>query len=142
MGDYVRPGRVRIVFRGLAFIGPDSELALRSALAAGRQNRLWQVVHLLYANQGEENTGWVSEALLRSLGTSLPGLDAARMLDQTRSAAVDRALDSASIAAANAGVTGTPTFEVGRTGGQLSRLQIASLDGSAFRPALDRLLRE
>ena len=37
--DYVRTGRVRIVFRGLAFLGPDSDAALRAALAAGQQRR-------------------------------------------------------------------------------------------------------
>ena len=31
---YVRTGKVRIVFNGLAFVGPDSETALRTALAA------------------------------------------------------------------------------------------------------------
>jgi protein-disulfide isomerase len=139
--DYVRTGHVRLVFRGLAFIGPDSELALRSALAAGQQNRLWQVVHLLYTNQGEENTGWVSEDLLRSVGSAVPGLDEERVLDGGHSAAVDTALAAAAGAATDAGVTGTPTFEVGRTGGVLARLEIASLDASAFRPALDRLLR-
>ena len=50
--EYVRTGKLRIEFRGLAFIGPDSDTALRAALAAGRQNRLWNVVELLYADQG------------------------------------------------------------------------------------------
>ena len=56
--EYVRPGHVRLVFRGLAFIGPESDTALRTALAAGAQGRLWNVVHLLYGNQGAENAGW------------------------------------------------------------------------------------
>ena len=34
--EYVRPGRLRIEFRGLAFIGPDSEKALRAALSRRR----------------------------------------------------------------------------------------------------------
>src|SRR6185503_9216356 len=43
--DYVRAGRLRIVFHGLAFIGPDSEKALRTAVAAGREGHLWEIVH-------------------------------------------------------------------------------------------------
>jgi hypothetical protein len=35
----------------------------------------------------------------------------------------------------------TPTFEVGRTGGSLQYLPIASLDAGAFTPALDQLAR-
>jgi protein-disulfide isomerase len=41
---YVRPGRVMLVFRGLDFIGHDSERAARMAGALGEQNRLWQFV--------------------------------------------------------------------------------------------------
>jgi protein-disulfide isomerase len=52
---YVRTGQLRMVFRGLAFVGPDSETAVRTAVAAGEQDRLWDVVRLLYANQGAEN---------------------------------------------------------------------------------------
>jgi protein-disulfide isomerase len=81
--DYVRPGKVRIVFSGLAFIGPESETGLRFALAAGRQGKLWQTVHLLYANQGAENSGWVTNELLSGLGASIPGLDVERALRES-----------------------------------------------------------
>ena len=39
--DYVRTGKVKIVFHGLEFVGPDSDTALRAVYAAGRQNKLW-----------------------------------------------------------------------------------------------------
>ena len=61
VGDYVRAGRLRIVFHGLAFIGSDSDTALRTAVAAGPPNRFWDVVHGFYANQGAENAGWVTD---------------------------------------------------------------------------------
>lgn len=37
--EYVRTGKLRIVFKGLAFLGPDSEKALRAVIVAGRQGR-------------------------------------------------------------------------------------------------------
>jgi hypothetical protein len=49
--EYVRTGRVRIVFRGLAFLGPDSALALRAVMAAGDQNKLWSLVEDMYRRQ-------------------------------------------------------------------------------------------
>ena len=64
VNEYVRPGRVKIDFRGLAFLGPDSLKALKIAVAAGFQNKLWQVVGLFYENQGPENSGWVTDALI------------------------------------------------------------------------------
>ena len=67
VNDYVRTGKVKLVFRGLAFVGPESETALRTVVAAGEQNRLWNVAHLMYSNQGPENTGWVNDTYLRSV---------------------------------------------------------------------------
>jgi protein-disulfide isomerase len=138
--QYVRGGRVRVVFRGLAFIGPESDSALRAALAAGEQDRLWDVVHGLFVQQGAENSGWVSEALLRSFGGT--GLDTQRMLESTESPWVERQLAAAGRAAERAGVPGTPFFQAGRTGGALTPLRVSALDADTFRRELDRLLAE
>jgi protein-disulfide isomerase len=137
--EYVRPGKVKLLFRGLAFIGPESELALRAAHAAGRQDRLWTMVHALYGSQGPENGGWVTEGLLADLGRSV-GADTDELLQGTSSAAVERELAAAERSAQIAGISGTPSFQVGRTGGALRPLSVSSLDASAFRPALDELL--
>lgn len=136
--EYVRSGRVRLVFRGLSFIGPDSERALRAALAAGQQGRLWDVVHALFLRQGAENAGWVTDDLLRSLGGT--GLDSRRMLDESDSPAVARELAAAARAATAAGVPGTPFFQAGPTGGRLQPLEVSALDAATFRAELDRLL--
>ena len=136
--EYVRAGRVRIVFRGLSFIGPDSDAALRAALAAGQQDRLWDVVHGLFVQQGAENSGWVSDAVLRSFDGT--GVDTQRMLDATHSAGVERQLAAAQRAATAAGVSATPSFLAGRTGATLVHLEVASLEADAFRHELDQLL--
>lgn len=138
--EYVRSGKVKLVFRGLAFVGPDSETGLAAALAAGRQNRLWHVVDILYSNQGQENSGWLDERLLRDAGRQVPGLDVERMLSERRSAAVTSAALDAQQAAREAGITSTPTFELGPTGGTPQQLRVNALDASAFRPALDAAL--
>jgi protein-disulfide isomerase len=138
--EYVRPGRVRVVFRGLAFIGPESDAALKAALAAGGQGRLWNVVHLLFSNQGRENGGWVTKDLLRALGRTVPGLDPARMLQGLGSARVARELDAAQRAAEAAGIHGTPSFQAGPTGGPLEPLPITSFAPDEIRARLDALL--
>jgi protein-disulfide isomerase len=138
--DYVRTGRVRIVFRGLAFVGPGSETALRAALAAGEQGRLWDTVHLLFANQGPENGGWVTEDLLARIGAAVPGLDGARMLHGRWSPAVDDGLGAAAAAAERDRISGTPSFLVGPTGGELHPVVVTSLDAAPFRAHLDELL--
>src|SRR5262249_48898922 len=85
VGRYVREGKLKIEFRGLAFVGSDSEKALRAVVAAGAQNRLWNMVDLLYRNQGTENTGWVTNGLIASAAAEVPGLDVPRMLADAKS---------------------------------------------------------
>lgn len=140
VNDYVRTGKVRLVFGGLAFLGPDSEQALRFALAAGRQGKLWNVVHLLYANQGPENSGWVSDRLLRGIGAAIPGFATEQAIDEASTVPVHQELESLAGQARSLGVNGTPSFAAGRTGGELRLIEVRSLDAEGLRPALDALL--
>jgi len=138
--DYVRPGKVRMVFAGLAFLGPDSERGLRFALAAGQQGKLWDATHRLYAQQGAENSGWLTDNVLRELGTTIPGLNAERALRESGSSNVDAQLAQARALATRAGVSGTPSFAAGRTNGKLAPISVSSLEARALRPTLDSLL--
>jgi protein-disulfide isomerase len=137
--EYVRPGKLRIEFRGLTFIGPDSEKALRAALSAGEQGRLWHTVELLFQNQGEENSGWVSDELLDAVATSAM-LDAGPWRDGFDSDAVDEGISSAAAEASTAGINSTPSFLVGPTGGTLERVEVQSLDAEGVRPAIEQAL--
>lgn len=140
--DYVRTGKVRLVFRGMAFVGPDSDRALRTVLAAGARNRMWHVLDLLYMNQGPENSGWADDDLLRSTTSAVPGLDSDTVLADRYSAAVESALADHQRLADESGIDSTPAFELGKTGGVLQRFRPSSLDADAMRPALERLLAE
>ncbi len=139
--DYVRPGKVRIEFRGLDFLGEDSVRGLRFALAAAQQDRLFHVTHLLFLSQGEENSGWLTDDLLASVGRATPQLDVEQALAARDEAAVDSAREQAAASADELGVRSTPSFFAGPTGGTLERLELTSLDAAAIRPALDRLLQ-
>jgi protein-disulfide isomerase len=138
--DYVRSGQLRIVFQGLAFIGPDSEKALRSALAAGEQDRLWHVVDLLYRHQGGENDGWVTDELVAGIGAAVPGLDGEQMVEDGDSDAVASGMSSAAAQADSFGINSTPSFLVGANGGELDVLDVGSLEPEPYVEAIDRLL--
>jgi protein-disulfide isomerase len=139
--DYVRTGKVRIVFRGLTFIGPDSEKALRAVLAAGRQNRLWNAADLLYLNQGVENSGWVTGDLIREIAAAVPGLDASKLSAAEGSPAVTSEIASASGQAARAGIHSTPSFLVAAEGRQPEPLPLSALTVQAFRTAIAPYVR-
>ena len=110
--EYVRPGDVKNEFRGVAFIGPDSEKALRYVLAAGLQNHLWELQEALYRNQGGENTGWVTEELVRGLAAEIPGLDADRVIDDADSEQVTAMIAESAAQAQTAQIRGTPTLAI------------------------------
>jgi protein-disulfide isomerase len=139
--EYVRPGKVKLVFGGISVLGPDSETALRAAYAAGLQNRLWNFIDLLYRNQGPENSGWVTDGLLSAAGDSIPGFDTAAMMTGRGTDAVNGAIDAIAQQASQAQVNQTPTFFAGPTGGTLQGIRLTSLTADAFRPTLDSLTK-
>lgn len=138
--SHVRTGRVRVLFRGLAFVGPDSSTALRWTYGAARQNKLWNVLELLYANQGTENTGWVTQSLLDSVARSVPGLDLGR-LRRDATARTGPQIEAAAAAAQAAHVPGTPYLLAGRTPATATPLTLKSFDPKAITEQLDRLLK-
>jgi protein-disulfide isomerase len=140
VANYVRQGKLQLQFENLSFIGPDSVKAGRVAAAAAEQNRLWNFVDLLYLNQGEENTGYVTASYLHRLLAAVPGLNVPAALRASGTPAADAALLQANDLATAEGVSGTPTFLVGRTGQALRVLQPASLTAAPFEAEINRLL--
>jgi protein-disulfide isomerase len=117
ISDYVRADKVKLRARTLSFIGPDSVRAARVAAGAERQGKLWPFLEAFYAAQKTENSGYVTDAFLRSVAKAA-GVDAPAAL-----AYADKAQSQAPLAAANAaaqrfGVNGTPTFAVQRGNGK------------------------
>ena len=117
--DYVRDGKVRVVSETMAFLGPDSVTAARAAFAAGEQNRYWPYHTLLFENQGEENSGYVTDDFLRGLAEDTPGLDVEKWEDQRAGNSFTKELRAVQAKAQAAGVNSTPTLIVKGPGGQV-----------------------
>jgi protein-disulfide isomerase len=137
---YVRPGKVKIVFRNLAFLGPDSVRAARMAAAAGLQNKLYDFTELFFRNQGGENSGYVTDAFLGRLAGAVPHLDGKRAMAKRDDPAAIAQLEEAKKAAERFGIDGTPSFLVGKTGETPHRLEASELTPEAFSAQLDRAL--
>jgi protein-disulfide isomerase len=140
VADYVRQGKLQMQFENLSFIGPDSVKAGRVAAAAAEQNRLWNFVDLLYLNQGEENTGYVTASYLHRLLVAVPSLNVPAALRASGTPAADAALHEANQLAAGENVSGTPTFLVGRTGRAPRVFQPSGLTAAPFEAEINRLL--
>jgi protein-disulfide isomerase len=115
---YVRTGKAKMELRLLTFIGPDSVTAAGVLTAAGQQNKLWNAADLLYRNQGEENSGYVTDDFLTKV-LSGAGADAAKAIAGAGTPGVGLQLGAAKTLASRYGVSGTPTILVGPTGGDL-----------------------
>ena len=137
--DYVRPGRVKTEFRGYPFIGDDSVKGQRFVVAAGLQNRLWNLQEALYRNQGAENSGWMTDDLIRQLAGEIPGLDVDQLFADADSDEVAQAVDDGVAQAEADDVPGTPTFFV-RIGSREPYMLQSGLTPEQLRAALDDAL--
>jgi protein-disulfide isomerase len=132
---YVRTGRLRIELRLLRFLGPDSDRLARAASAAAAQDRMWQLVELAYARQGRENSGYATDAFIKSL------LADAGVKGADTGAAAEPELRRAAQAARRAGIDSTPSFLIGPTGGTLARFEPGELTPGRFVARIQEELR-
>jgi protein-disulfide isomerase len=134
---HIRTGKVRMEIRGLTFVGPDSERGMRAVLAAGVQNHLYELMELIYFNQGPENSGWLSQDFVEAAARSIPGLDATRLVADMDSGEVSDLIEEHAADAERRGVNSTPTILVGKTGGELTAVDLASpTDAAAVEQAI------
>jgi protein-disulfide isomerase len=127
LSRYVRTNKVRIEARPIAFIGPDSKRGRAAAIAAGQQNKLFNYMEILYANQKTENTGWLNDSMFEKAAASIPRLNVPLLLTARSSAATNSAQKRFDSLASTDNVRGTPTILVGKTGGALH--QVAPAQG-------------
>lgn len=137
--EYVRPGKVRNEFRGFPFLGDDSLKGQRFLLAAGMQDRLWHLQEGLFRNQGAENSGWLTDELVRELASEIPGLDVDKLFTDAETDEMGQAAQQAAVDAQNAGITGTPTLLI-KIGDEDPYL-IAVQTPSQMRETLDAALQ-
>ena len=140
--EYVKTGQAKIVLQTLTFIGADSERGARVAWSAADQNKMFEFVENFYANQGEENSGYATEAFLKKVAGGVEGLDVQKALDGRDSAKVSSSIQSSQSAATKANVESTPSFLVGPSGGTLSKIESRSLTIDDFREPVKDALAE
>jgi protein-disulfide isomerase len=140
IADYVRTGKLKLVYRGIAIIGPDSVRGIRSIYAAGAQNKLWNLADAIYRRQGAENSGWLSGAMISSAAASV-GVNGAALRARASSPAVTAQLREAAVQARAERVQGTPTFVLQRPPGLPQQLHPTALDAAGFEAALAAALQ-
>ena len=142
---YVRPGKLKIEYRNLETATREPETFRTqqiAALAAGKQQKGWYYIELFYHQQGEEDTGYVTEKFLQELAKQVPGMNLATWTADRGNGEFTNTITTDAQAANNSGFTGTPSFLIGKTGGKLQKFEYSSLtDPSSFESAINSLLK-
>jgi protein-disulfide isomerase len=122
---YVRPGKMRIEYHSLETATREPETFKTqqvAAYAAGKQDKAWYFIELFYHEQGEEDSGYVTESYLQGLAQQVPGLNLTKWTADRSDSELASEVESDAQAANAAGFDGTPSFLLGKTGGTFKTL--------------------
>jgi protein-disulfide isomerase len=124
----VKDGTAKYEFDNWPILGQDSVIAAKAALAASEQDRLQQFVENFYANQGPENSGYVTDDFLNDIAekAGIPDIDkwqADRDLPKWDQVLLD--IDNEAV---GAGFSGTPSFAIRNDDGSLEQIDAGSAD--------------
>jgi protein-disulfide isomerase len=142
---YVRTGKAKIEYHSMETATHEKEIFQTqqvAALAAGKQNLMWYFVELFYHEQGEEDSGYVTESYLQGLASQVPGLNLSKWTEARSDPTYANQVVSDAQAANQNGFTGTPSFLIGKSGGTLQKFEPPALtEAGPFETAIDKQLK-
>ncbi len=69
--DFIKTGKVKLVFKDFPLNGPDSKLAAEASYCAEDQKKYWEYHDELYKNWGGERTGWITNESLEKFAVAI-----------------------------------------------------------------------
>jgi protein-disulfide isomerase len=144
IAKYVRTGKMKIEYHSLETATREPETFRTqqvAALAAGKQNLAWYYIELFYHEQGEEDSGYVTESYLQGLAQQVPGLNLPDWSAARNDSALAEQVRHDAQTGEQEGFTGTPSFLIGKTGGTSQPFKPETYtEVSAFAPTIEKLL--
>jgi protein-disulfide isomerase len=141
---WVSTGKLKVEYLSLETATREPEtfkLQQVAAYAAGKQNKAWNFIETFYHEQGEEDTGYVTEKYIQGIASQVPGLDLAQWSADRSDPTLANEVATDAQLANNEGFTGTPSFLIGKTGGTLSKLEYTNPEEPGFvNEAVEKLL--
>lgn len=107
--NYIKTGKVKMVFKDFTIIGPDSIVAAHAAHCAEEQGKFWEYHDILYNNWNGENNGWASAENQLKFAKELE-LDMAKFEECQDSGKYEQKIQASSNDAQTLGISGTPGF--------------------------------
>jgi protein-disulfide isomerase len=117
MNDFVKTGKVKIVFKDFQFLGPDSQIAGLAGRAVWEvaPDKFYEWHKAMYDKQDNENSGWGNKADILALTKSL-GIDSVKVGELMASKATEyqKAMDDDKTEGGAFGINGTPGSIIGK----------------------------
>ncbi len=107
--QYVDTGKVRVVYRHFAFIGPESEWAAQASECASEQEKFWAYANYLFTHQIGENNGAFAKNTLKQFAVPV-GLDIQKFTACVDSNKYIDVVKQQTNEGRNRGVRATPSF--------------------------------
>jgi protein-disulfide isomerase len=129
--SYIKPGKIRFMYRHFAILGNFSEQSAMSAECAGEQGKFWEYHDKLFANQGglaftNSKLKQYARELTLNAGTFHQCLDSGRYREK---------VEGETTLAASLGARGTPTFFVN------SQLLVGAQPFEVFQKVIEKELQ-
>jgi len=145
IGKWVRGGQLRIEYHSLETATREPEVFKSqqvAALAAGKQQKMWNFIETFYHEQGEEDSGYVTEGYIQGIAKQVPGLNLTQWTSERNEPTLAGQVESDAQAANDAGFNGTPSFLIGRSGGAMTKLEPSSYSQAGpFDEAIEKLAK-
>jgi protein-disulfide isomerase len=143
--DYIDTGKVKIAFRHYEFLGPASITAGNAAECANEQGKFWDYHDYLYKNQPPETdtSMYTTDKLSAAAGTL--GMNTTQFKSCLDGTKYSKNLSDDMSDGQNAGVTGTPSFVIGKvdSSGKITdgKLLVGAQPYATFKSTIDSLLQ-
>lgn len=122
--EFVRTNIMRLEFRSFKTdtLNPNPFMMQQiAAMAAGKQNLLWNYAATFMNEQGPEFTNYVTEKFVRGIARQIPGLNLTEW-ERSRNSAMQKLVVTDDSLAREVGLHDTPAFRIGRTNGEMKEL--------------------
>lgn len=139
--EYIDAGKVKFYFLDVSIVGPDSIILAQASWCADEQGKYYEYHDYMYANQGQENSGWGTPDKVKVLAKNIPGMNMEKFsecLDTKKYEERSRQLTAFS---QKLGLTGTPTMFVGNS--ELGYTKITGAQPySVFKQVIEKYLEQ
>jgi protein-disulfide isomerase len=116
--DYLKTGKVKVVFKDFQFLGPDSQTTALIARAVWEVDptNFYKWHSTIYQNQGQEGSGWATQDKILAMTTNILGASEEKQIEGlivSKKTQYQSAIDADKAEGGSFGISGTPGAIIG-----------------------------